>query len=103
MEGTLVQQAIRNPSPEHASSIMSDLTPDILRDSMPAILQRMDGGEASEVLAENTVDSILTIVEKTVLGDAFDLVYDKFADRIFDMMINGPFLQIFEKVSLLFS
>ena len=103
MEGVLIQQAIRNPSPEHASSIMSDLTPDILRDSMPAILQRMDGGEASDVLAESTVDSILTTVEKTVLGDAFDLVYDKFADRIFDMMINGPFLQIFEKVSLLFS
>ncbi len=103
MEGTLVQQAIRNPSPEHASLIMSDLTPDILGDSMPDILQRMDGGEASDVLAENTVDSILTIVENTVLGDAFDLVYDKFADRIFDMMISGPFLQIFEKVSLLFS
>jgi len=103
MEWALVQQAIRNPSPEHASSIMSDLTPDILRDSMPDILQRMDGGEASDVLAESTVDSILTTVEKTVLGDAFDLVYDKFADRIFDMMIYGPFLQIFEKVSLLFS
>ncbi len=103
MEGILVQQAIRNPSPDHASSIMSDLTPDILKDSMPAILQRMDGGEASDLLAESTVDSILTTVEKTVLGDAFDIVYDKFADRIFDMMINGPFLQIFEKVSLLFS
>ncbi len=103
MEGTLVQQAIRNPSPDHASSIMSDLIPDILKDSMPAILQRMDDGEASDVLAESTVDSILTTVEETVLGDAFDLIYDKFADRIFDMMINGPFLQIFEKVSLLFS
>ncbi len=103
MEGALVQQAIRNPSPEYASSIMSDLTPDILKDTMPAILQRMDGGEASDVLAESTVDGILTTVEKTVLGDAFDLVYDKFADRIFDMMINGPFLQIFQKVSLLFS
>ena len=103
MEGTLVQQAIRNPSPEHTSSIMSDLTPDILKDTMPAILQRMNGGEASDVLAKSTVDDILTTVEKTVLGDAFDLVYEKFADRIFDMMINGPFLQIFEKVSLLFS
>ncbi len=103
MEGALVQQAIRNPSPEHASSIMSDLIPDILKDTMPAILQRMDGGEASDVLAESTVDGILTTVEKTVLGDAFDLVYDKFADRIFDMIINGIFLQIFQKVSLLFS
>lgn len=103
MEGSLVQQAIRNPTPEHASSIMSEFTPDILKDTMPTILQRMDSGEASDALAESTVDGILTTVEKTVLGDTFDLVYDKFADRIFDMIINGPFLQIFEKVSLLFT
>lgn len=98
-----MQQAIRNPTPEHASSIMSEFTPDILKDTMPTILQRMDSGEASDALAESTVDGILTTVEKTVLGDTFDLVYDKFADRIFDMIINGPFLQIFEKVSLLFT
>jgi hypothetical protein len=103
MEGTLVQQAIRNPTPEYASSIMSEFTPDIIKDTMPTILQRMDSGEASDVLAESTVDGILTTVENTVLGDAFDLMYDKFADRIFDMMINGPFLQIFERVSLLFT
>ena len=98
-----MQQAIRDPTSEHASSIMSEFTPDILKDTMPSILQRMDSGEASDALAESTVDGILTTVENTILGDAFDLMYDKFADRIFDMMINGPFLQIFEKVSLLFS
>ena len=99
----MVQQAIRNPTPEYASSIISEFTPDILKDTMPSILQRMDGGEASDALAESTVDGIITTVENTVLGDAFDLMYDKFADRIFDMVVNGPFLHIFEKVSLLFT
>ena len=103
MDGALVQGAIRDPSPEKASEIVSDVTPEILKDTMPGILQRLDDGESSEVLAENTVDSILTTVENTVLGDSFDLVYDKFADRIFDLVFNGAFLQIFEKVGLLFS
>lgn len=103
MQEELVKQAIRDPSSQHASDIMSDITPDILKDTMPSILEKMDSGESSEVLAEQTVDGILTTVENTVLGDAYDLMYDKFGERIFDMIINGPFLQIFEKVSLLFS
>ena len=82
---------------------MSDITPDILKDSMPAILQRLEDGEPSEILAENTVDGIFNTVEATVLGESFDFIYERFGDRIMDMMFNGSFLQIFEKVSLLFS
>ena len=82
---------------------MSEVTPDILKDTMPSILQQMDGGVPSEELAESTVDGIFTTVEQTVLGDAFDIVYDKFGDRIMDLVFNGAFLKIFEKVSLLFS
>ncbi|KAF6243560.1 hypothetical protein C6988_02680 [Nitrosopumilus sp. b1] len=99
----LIQEAIRNPTSEQASSVMSDITPDILKDTMPSILHNLDSGVPSEELAENTVDGILTTVEKTVLGDAFDLMYDKFGERILDMVFNGAFLKIFEKVSLLFS
>lgn len=103
MEGELVKNAIREPSPEHASEIMSGVTPDILKDTMPGILSQMDSGADSEKLAESTVDGIFDTVEETVLGDSFDFVIDRFGDRIFDMIINGPFLQIFEKVSLLFT
>ena len=103
MKGALVKEVIREQTPEHASDIMSDITPDILKDSMPAILQRLDDGESSEILAESTVDGIFNTVEVTVLGEAFDFVYERFGDRIMDMMFNGSFLQIFEKVSLLFS
>ena len=42
MEGDLVKNAIREPSSEHASEIMSDVTPDILKDTMPGIFSRMD-------------------------------------------------------------
>ena len=99
----LIQEAIRNPTSEQASSVMADITPEILKDTMPSILNKMDAGVPSEELAESTVDGILTTVENTVLGDAFDLVYDKFGERIMDMVFNGAFLKIFEKVSLLFS
>ena len=103
MDGQNIQNAIRDPTSEKASEITSDITPDILKDTMPGILQRLDDGESSEALAENTVDGIFTTVEDTILGESFDLIYDKFADRIFDMVFNGAFLQIFEKVGLLFS
>ena len=103
MEGALVREAIREQTPEQASGIMSNITPDILKDSIPGILQRLDNGESSEVLAESTVDGIFNTVEATVLGESFDFIYERFGDRIMDMVLNGSFLQIFEKVSLLFS
>jgi len=103
MNEALIKNAIRDPSSVHASEIMSGVTPDILKDTMPDILTKVNSGAGSEQLAESTVNGILDTVEDRVLGDSFDFALDKFGDRILEMIINGPFLHIFEKVSLLFN
>lgn len=103
MEEDIIREAIRNPSSEGASGIMSDITPDILKDTMPGIFHQLDSGQSSEVLANETVGRILDVVEGKVLGDATNTVFDNFGDRIFDMIVNGAFLHLLEKVTLLFS
>lgn len=103
MEEDIFREAIRNPTGDGASSIMSNITPDVLKDSLPGILGQLDSGQSSEVLANETVGRILDVVEGQVLGDASDLILDNFGQRIFDMIVNGAFLHLLDKVTLLFS
>ena len=96
----MVQNAIRDPSPDKVSDIMSDITPNILRDVLPSILGDVNSGEVSEVLAEKTLDQIFTVVETKVLGDSVDFVIDRFGDRIVDM-VTGNMFTIFERVAMM--
>ena len=99
MNSELVQNAVREPSPDKVSDIMSDITPGILSDVMPSILGNSDG-EQTEVLAEQTLDQIFTVVETRVLGDGVDFVIDRFGDRIIDL-VTGNMYSIFERVAML--
>jgi len=101
MDSDIFQNAIRDPSPDNASNVLSGITPDILGDIMPAIFAEVDSGQASEVLAENTLDQILTVVETDVLGDGVDFVIDRFGDRIIDMLTGETMLSIFERVAMM--
>ena len=96
----MVQNAIRDPSPDKVSDIMSDITPDIVRDLMPSVFADMNSQESSEVLAEQTLEQIFTVVETRVLGDSVDFVIDRFGDRIVDM-VTGNMFSIFERVTMM--
>jgi hypothetical protein len=101
MDSEIIQNAIRDPTPDAASQVLSSITPDIVGDIMPAIFAEVDGGQESAVLAENTLDQILTVVETDVLGESVDFVIDRFGDRIIDMLTGETMLSIFERVAMM--
>ncbi len=92
----LFQDAIRDPTPEAASNIMSNITPDLISDIMPSII---NSSQESAVLAENTLDQILTVVETKILGENVDFIIDNFGYRIIDMLTGDIMLSIFERVA----
>jgi hypothetical protein len=100
MDSQIFQNVIRDPTPDKVTDVMSEITPDIIADIMPAIFGEVDGGKTSEVIAENTLEQIFTIVETRILGDGVDFVIDRFGDRIVDM-ITGNMFSIFERVSMM--
>ncbi len=102
MDSAIIQNAIRNPTSEAASEIMSNITPDLVRDIMPSVFGfTINGTESSEVMAEQTVDEILNVVETKFLGDSVDFAIDNFGQRIIDMLTGETMLSIFERVAMM--
>ena len=91
---------IRDPTTDKVSEIMSDITPDVIGDMMPAIFGEVNRGESSQVLAEQTLDQIFDVVETKVLGDGVDFVIERYGDRIVDL-ITGNMYGIFERVAMM--
>ena len=100
MDSQIFQNAIRDPTPDKVTDVMSEITPGIIADIMPSIFGEVYGGKTSEVIAENTLDQIFTVVETRILGDGVDFIIDRFGDRIVDMIIGNMF-SIFERVSMM--
>ena len=100
MNSEMIQSAIREPSSDKVSDLMSDITPNLLRDVLPSIFVDADDGMSSELLAEQTLDQIFTVVETKVLGESVDFVIDRFGDRIIDM-VTGNMSTIFERVAMM--
>lgn len=102
MDSEIITNAIRDPTEHAASEVMKNITPDIVNGIMPSIFGfTIDGGQSSEVMAEQTLDQILTVVETKVLGDGVNFVIDKFGDRIIDMLTGETMLSIFERVAMM--
>ncbi len=102
MDSEVIQNAIRNPTPEAASEIMSNITPDFVSDIMPSVYGYItDGTEPSEVIAEQTVDEILNVVETQFLGESVDFAIENFGQRIIDMLTGETMLSIFERVAMM--
>jgi hypothetical protein len=102
MDSEIIQNAIRDPTSEAASEIMSNITPDLVSDIMPSVFGfTIDGTESSEVMAEQTVDEILNVVETKFLGDSVDFAIDNFGQRIIDMLTGETMLSIFERVAMM--
>lgn len=102
MDSEIIQNAIRDPTSEAASEIMSNITPDLVSDIMPAVFgYTIDGTESSEVMAEQTVDEILNVVETRFLGESVDFAIDNFGQRIVDMLTGETMLSIFERVAMM--
>ena len=102
MDSEVIQNAIRDPTSEAASEIMSNITPDLVSDIMPSVFGfTIDGTESSEVMAEQTVDEILNVVETKFLGDSVDFAIDNFGQRIIDMLTGETMLSIFERVAMM--
>ena len=102
MDSEIIQNAIRNPTSEAASEIMSNITPDLVSDIMPSVFGfTIDGTESSEVMAEQTVDQILNVVETKFLGDSVDFAIENFGQRIIDMLTGETMLSIFERVAMM--
>lgn len=102
MDSEIIQNAIRDPTSEAASEIMSSITPDLVSDIMPSVYGYIvDGTEPSEVMAEQTVDEILNVVETDFLGDSVDFAIDNFGQRIIDMLTGETMLSIFERVAMM--
>jgi len=102
MDSEIIANAIRDPTEHAASEVMSNITPDIISGIMPSIFGfTINGSQSSEVVAEQTLDQILTVVETKVLGEGVDFVIDKFGDRIIDMLTGETMLSIFERVAMM--
>ncbi len=102
MDSEIITNAIRDPTEHAASEVMSNITPDIVSGIMPSIFGfTINGSQSSEVVAEQTLDQILTVVETKVLGEGVDFVIDKFGDRIIDMLTGETMLSIFERVAIM--
>jgi hypothetical protein len=102
MDSEIITNAIRDPTEHAASEVMSNITPDIVSGIMPSIFGfTINGSQSSEVVAEQTLDQILTVVETKVLGEGVDFVIDKFGDRIIDMLTGKTMLSIFERVAMM--
>jgi hypothetical protein len=102
MDSEIIQNAIRDPTPEAASEIMSNITPDLVSGILPSVFGFItNGNESSEVMAEQTVDEILNVVETKFLGDSVDFAIDNFGQRIIDMLTGDIMLSIFERVAMM--
>jgi len=102
MDSEIIANAIRDPTEHAASEVMSNITPDVVSGIMPSIFGfTINGSQSSEVVAEQTLDQILTVVETKVLGEGVDFVIDKFGDRIIDMLTGETMLSIFERVAMM--
>ena len=101
MDSETIQNAIRDPTADAASEVLSGITPDIVGDLMPAIFAEVDSGQDSEVLAEQTVDEILNVVETKFLGESVDFAIENFGQRIIDMLTGETMLSIFERVAMM--
>ena len=102
MDSETIQNAIRDPTPEAASEIMGNITPDLVSDIMPSVFGfTINGTESSEVMAEQTVDEILDVVETRFLGDSVDFAIENFGQRIIDMLTGETMLSIFERVAMM--
>ena len=102
MDSEIIANAIRDPTEHAASEVMSNITPDIVSGIMPSIFGfTINGSQSSEVVAEQTLGQILTVVETKVLGEGVDFVIDKFGDRIIDMLTGETMLSIFERVAMM--
>ena len=102
MDSEIIQNAIRDPTSESASEIMSNITPDLISDIMPSVFGfTVDGTESSEVMAEQTVDQILNVVETKFLGESVDFAIENFGVRIIDMLTGETMLSIFERVAMM--
>ena len=102
MDSEIIQNAIRDPTPDAASEIMANITPDYVSDIMPSVFGfTIDGIESSEVMAEQTVNEILNVVETKFLGESVDFAIENFGQRIIDMLTGETMLSIFERVAMM--
>ena len=102
MGSDIIVNAIRDPTSESASEIMSFITPDFVRDILPSVYGYIvNGTEPSEVMAEQTVDEILNVVETDFLGKSVDFAIENFGQRIIDMLTGETMLSIFERVAMM--
>lgn len=86
---TVYNDGIRNPTPEAANNILTDITPELIED-IP-----------TNISAEDTVFSILDVVEYKILGEAVDFSIETFGVRIIDMFTGDIMLSIFERVAVM--
>jgi hypothetical protein len=96
----MIQNVIREPTPDKVSDVMSEITPGVVGDIMPAIFGEVDGGKSSEIIAEQTLDQIFNIVETEVLGEGVDFIIERYGDRIIDL-VTGNMFSIFERVAMM--
>ena len=97
---SVFQNIIRNPTQEKVSDLMSEITPNVLRDVMPSIFGQVNSGDNPEMIAEHTLDRIFDLVETKVLGEGVDFIIDRYGDRIVDL-VTGNMYSVFERVSMM--
>ena len=96
----MIQNVIREPTSDKVSDVMSEITPGVVGDIMPAIFGEVDAGKSSEIVAEQTLDQIFNVVETKVLGEGVDFVIERYGDRIVDL-VTGNMFSIFERVAMM--
>jgi len=80
--------AIRDPTPENAGALWSYVTPSEAQPYIPDIISRLDNHEDPSIVAEDSLFSIIDIVENQ-LTSGIDTVFNSgIVERISTMVIN---------------
>lgn len=96
----MINEIIRNPTPDNAFNLWNFIVPDEVKGIMPDVLDSIDSGENTTQIANATVYKILDVVEERVLDEGVDMVFQSgIADRIMDMMTGQYMISIFERVA----
>ena len=80
--------AIRDPTPENAGALWNYVTPSEVQPYIPNIISRLDNHEDPSIVAEDSLFTIIDIVENQ-LTNGIDIVFNSgIVERISTMVIN---------------
>jgi hypothetical protein len=96
-----VREAIRQPTAEGANAIMQGSIPQEVQGFIPDLINQLDAGVPSDIVADQALNKTFDIVESAVLVDGVNHVLDNFSGRIMDLLFGQAFLNVLSQAAQL--